>query len=67
MSETSDRRGKRVDRLQVMLTDSEVELIIEWQFQNRIPSRAAAVRELIRVGLEKSGTDPSSLSGNFGE
>lgn len=41
----------RLQRLQVMLTDAELEEIDNWRFENRMPPRAAAVRELLRLGL----------------
>lgn len=41
----------RLQRLQVMLTDAELEEIDNWRFENRMPTRAAAVRELLRRGL----------------
>ncbi len=42
-------------RLQIMLQPQEMEAIEEWRFKTRMPSRAAAVRELIRRGLEAEG------------
>lgn len=43
---------KRTEKLQLMLDDLEMEAIDDWRFRNRMPSRAAAIRELIRLGLE---------------
>lgn len=43
---------KRMNRQQVMLSDTEVEILRDWQFDNRIPSMGAAIREAIRIGLE---------------
>jgi len=34
-----------------MLDDKELKAIDDWRFDNRIPSRAAAIRELIRRGM----------------
>ena len=45
------RKQKRSQRLLVMLTDDELKIVDEWRFQMRMPSRAAAIRELIRLGL----------------
>ncbi|MEQ9121632.1 MAG: ribbon-helix-helix protein, CopG family [Alphaproteobacteria bacterium] len=42
---------KRTEKIQVMLDDSELEAIDNWRFEKRLPSRAAAIRELIRRGL----------------
>jgi hypothetical protein len=41
----------RNERLQVMLTAEELKLIDDFWFDNRLPTRAAAVRELFRRGL----------------
>lgn len=42
---------KRTVRIQVQLTEEELQSLDEWRFANRIPSRAAAIRELMRLGL----------------
>ncbi|WP_420349111.1 hypothetical protein [Pelagibius sp.] len=42
---------KRTEKLQLMLDDQELKTIDDWRFENRLPSRAAAIRELIRRGL----------------
>ncbi|WP_281017654.1 MULTISPECIES: hypothetical protein [unclassified Minwuia] len=42
---------KRTEKLQLMLDDLEMEAIDDWRFRHRMPSRAAAIRELIRRGL----------------
>lgn len=41
----------RTERLQIILPADEVAAIDEFRFQARMPSRAAAVRELLRRGL----------------
>jgi hypothetical protein len=41
----------RGERLQIMLTSQELELVDSWRFRKRMPSRAAAVRELLKRGL----------------
>ena len=45
----------RGERLQVMLTDEELQALDDWRFERRMPSRAAAVRELLRLGLAAEG------------
>ena len=55
------RRPKRSERLQVMLLESELKVIDEWRFDNRIPTRAAAIRELLRQGLVASGYQPEQV------
>src|SRR5690242_5564027 len=45
----------RPDRLQVMLSPEELSALEDWRFSNRLPSRAAAIRELLRRGLAAEG------------
>lgn len=45
----------RGERLQIMLTPEELKALDDWRFQTRMPSRAAAVRELLRRGLASEG------------
>jgi hypothetical protein len=45
----------RPERLQVMLTDEELQALDDWRFEQRMPSRAAAVRELLKLGLAAVG------------
>jgi hypothetical protein len=41
----------REERLQIMLSPEELTVVDNFRFQHRMPSRAAAVRELFRRGL----------------
>ena len=45
----------RGERLQIMLTPEELNAIDNWRFERRMPSRAAAVRELLKRGLAAEG------------
>jgi hypothetical protein len=48
------RKGQgaaREERLQIMLSPDELEAVDTFRFGHRMPSRAAAVRELFRLGL----------------
>ena len=45
----------RGERLQIMLTDDELKAVDDWRFATRMPSRAAAVRELLKRGLIAEG------------
>jgi hypothetical protein len=45
----------REQRLQIMLTDDELKAIDDWRFERRMPTRASAVRELLRRGLAAEG------------
>ena len=47
----------RDERLQIMLTEDELAALDDWRFGRRMPSRAAAVRELLRLGLASEGVD----------
>src|SRR4051794_11543316 len=47
----------RDERLQIMLTEHELAALDDWRFTRRMPSRAAAVRELLRLGLSAEGID----------
>jgi hypothetical protein len=45
----------REQRLQIMLTEQELRAIDDWRFERRMPTRAAAVRELLQRGLASEG------------
>jgi hypothetical protein len=45
----------RGERLQIMLTDEELAALDDWRFDKRMPSRASAVRELLKRGLTAEG------------
>jgi len=47
----------RGERLQIMLTANELAVLDCWRFARRMPSRAAAVRELLKRGLAAEGFD----------
>jgi hypothetical protein len=49
-----EKRAKRADRLQLMLTHDEIQLVDQWRFDHRMPSRSAAVRALMRLGFDTS-------------
>ncbi len=42
---------ERTERLQILLSAEQLAAVDEFRFENRLPSRAAAVRELMRRGL----------------
>ena len=59
----------RGERLQIMLTGEELEALDNWRFAKRMPSRAAAIRELLKRGLGAEGfnlADRGSQSKDFG-
>ena len=47
----------RGERLQIMLTHAELTALDNWRFAKRMPSRAAAIRELLKRGLSAEGFD----------
>ena len=47
----------RGERMQIMLTAEEVAALDDWRFAKRMPSRAAAIRELLKRGLAAEGFD----------
>ena len=61
----NDIRG---ERLQVMLSPDELAALDDFRFRHRMPTRAAAVRELLRLGLTVATPDAVAgvKSSNFG-
>lgn len=65
----SERPLKRTERLQIMLDEAELHAIDEWRFDHRMPSRAAAVREMIRLAISSKDSEKADLgerSADFG-
>jgi len=59
----------REERLQIMLSPEELIVLDDFRFKRRMPSRAAAVRELLRRGLASEGFETAiagSKSSDFG-
>jgi hypothetical protein len=50
----NDLRG---ERLQIMLSPEELSVVDDFRFRHRMPTRAAAVRELLKLGLAAGTTD----------
>ena len=60
---------QRGERLQIMLTKEEITSLDAWRFSRHMPSRAAAVRELLRRGLSAEGfsiADGETKSSDYG-
>lgn len=60
---------EREERLQIMLSHEELKAVDDFRFTFRLPSRAAAIRELLKRGLEALDTGPAtahSRSKDFG-
>jgi len=62
----SDMRG---ERLQVMPSPEELTAVDDFRFKHLMPTRAAAVRELLKLGLTVLATDGGGRmkSSNYGE
>jgi hypothetical protein len=59
----------RETRIQIMLDEDELVAIDDWRFRRRMPSRASAIRELLRRGLAAelgADIDRSLRSEEFG-
>lgn len=50
----------RETRIQIMLDDDELAAIDDWRFKQRMPSRAAAIRELLQIGLRDAHANPAA-------
>jgi hypothetical protein len=68
----NSRGGKglaREERLQIMLSPEELKAVDNFRFHHRMPSRAAAVRELLRYGIGGAGAVVENVgikSGDYG-
>jgi hypothetical protein len=52
-----------------MLTAEELSALDDWRFRRRMPSRASAIREILRIGLNAEGVilaDAGTKSRDFG-
>ena len=45
----------RGERLQIMLSPEELTILDDFRFRKRMPSRASAIRELLKRGLAAEG------------
>jgi hypothetical protein len=60
---------QRPERLQIMLDAEELRALDDWRFAQRMPSRASAIRELLKRGLAVECVDletAGKLSASFG-
>ncbi|MGA2993798.1 hypothetical protein [Bradyrhizobium sp.] len=53
----NDLRG---ERLQVMLSPEELTALDDFRFKHRMPTRAAAVREILKLGLTVATTNANA-------
>lgn len=43
---------QKTERVQLMMTPSEVKAVDDWSFANRVRGRSEAIRQLLQVGLQ---------------
>jgi hypothetical protein len=58
---------QRGERLQIMLNPQELVVIDDFRFKKRMPSRAAAVRELLKRGLAAEGFSIAAIGAKSSE
>lgn len=61
--------AEREIRLQIMISPEELDAVETWRFKSRMPSRASAIRELLRRGLAAEGSkiaEAGQRSSEFG-
>jgi len=51
----------RGERLQIMLNGEELTVLDDFRFRKRMPSRAAAIRELLKRGLAAEGFEAAAF------
>lgn len=51
------------ERLQIILTPDELDALDDWRFAHRMPSRAAAIRELLKRGMAQEDGGAAGRSG----
>jgi hypothetical protein len=51
----------RGERLQIMLSADELMVLDDFRFKLRMPSRAAAIRELLKRGLSAEGFESAAF------
>jgi len=65
----ADNKRARGERLQIMLSPEELSALDDFRFKNRMPSRASAIREILRRGLGvdgQHGAKAGAKSSDFG-
>ncbi len=50
-----------LERIEVLLSHSELEKIDDWRSELRVGTRSDAIRRLIKLGLKASGGDGKSI------
>ena len=50
----------KTERIQIVISPSELRAIDDWAFANRIRSRSEAIRRLVKLGLEAPESEKRS-------
>lgn len=58
---------ERPERLQIMLSPEELLVVDDFRFKKRMPSRASAVRELLKRGLAAEGFELAAVGAKSSE
>jgi len=58
---------QRGERLQIMLSPEELVVVDDFRFKKRMPSRAAAVRELLKRGIAAEGFELAATGAKSSE
>jgi hypothetical protein len=58
---------QRAERLQIMLDPEELAAVDDFRFRKRMPSRASAVRELLKRGLAAEGFSTAAVGAKSSE
>ena len=53
--------ANRGERLQIMLSGEELMVLDDFRFRKRMPSRAAAIREILKRGLAAEGFEAAAF------
>ena len=61
MGEPMANGDSRGERLQIMLSGHELTVLDDFRFRRRMPSRAAAIRELLKRGLAAEGFESAAF------
>jgi hypothetical protein len=61
MGELMANGDSRGERLQIMLSGTELTVLDDFRFKKRMPSRAAAIRELLKRGLAAEGFEAAAF------
>jgi hypothetical protein len=62
-----DQDAGRGERLQIMLTGDELTALDDFRFKLRMPSRASAIRELLKRGLSAEGFETAAFGSKSAE